>query len=173
MHVHSQIYLVRTEQIWTLPFFVLWITLLWTLLPDTDLSVVSHEPAYPFSPIVPPTFLNGALTCQPYQGIYVNHIYFQLANTFFLLSHLAPSGIHGVLYLRCTLLVGCAFLTLWGWTISCWLDAILWNGLFVAINFLHVCTLLYRLRPMKFSREIEEVSINFHYSTMFLLILFY
>ncbi|XP_063995188.1 popeye domain-containing protein 3-like isoform X2 [Diachasmimorpha longicaudata] len=124
---------------------------------DTGLSVVSNEPGYPFPPIVPPTFLNGALTCQPYQGIYVNHIYFQLANAFFLLSHLAPSGIHGVLYLRCTLLVGCAFLTLWGWTISCWLDVILWNGLFVAINFVHVCALLYRLRPVKFSREIEEV----------------
>ncbi|KAG5337151.1 PPD1A protein, partial [Acromyrmex charruanus] len=124
----------------------------------TGLSVVSHGSGYPHSPIVPPTFLNGALTCQPYQGIYVNHIYFQLANAFFLLSHLAPSGIHGVLYLRCTLLVGCAFLALWGWTIACWLDAALWNALFVAINFVHVCTLLYKLRPIKFTREIEEVS---------------
>lgn len=124
----------------------------------TGLSVVSHGSGYPHSPIVPPTFLNAALTCQPYQGIYVNHIYFQLANAFFLLSHLAPSGIHGVLYLRCTLLVGCAFLALWGWTIACWLDAALWNALFVAINFVHVCTLLYKLRPIKFTREIEEVS---------------
>ncbi|XP_053977432.1 popeye domain-containing protein 3-like isoform X3 [Hylaeus anthracinus] len=100
-----------------------------------------------------------ATGCQPYQGISVNHIYFQLANAFFLLSHLAPSGIHGVLYLRCTLLVGCAFLALWGWTIACWLDAALWNALFVAINFVHVCTLLYKLRPNKFSREVEEVYI--------------
>lgn len=125
----------------------------------TGLSVVSHGSGSPHSPIVPPTFLYGVLTCQPYQGIYVNHIYFQLANAFFLLSHLAPSGIHGVLYLRCTLLVGCAFLALWGWTIACWLDAALWNALFVAINFVHVCTLLYKLRPIKFSREVEEVYI--------------
>ncbi|KAG7209620.1 hypothetical protein KM043_011271 [Ampulex compressa] len=125
----------------------------------TGLSVVSHGSGYPHSPIVPPTFLYRALTCQPYQGIYVNHVYFQLANAFFLLSHLAPSGIHGVLYLRCTLLVGCAFLALWGWTIACWLDAALWNALFVAINFVHVCTLLYKLRPIKFSREVEEVYI--------------
>ncbi|XP_074102883.1 popeye domain-containing protein 3 isoform X3 [Cotesia typhae] len=69
----------------------------------------------------------------------------------------APSGIHGVLYLRCTLLIGCAFLALWGWTIVCWFDATMWNGLFVAINFVHVCTLLYRLRPIKFSKEVEEV----------------
>ncbi|XP_008202836.1 blood vessel epicardial substance isoform X1 [Nasonia vitripennis] len=122
---------------------------------DSRLSVI--ESADPNLPIVPPAFLNGALTCQPYQGIYVNHIYFQLANAFFLLSHLAPSGLHGVLYLRCTLLVGCAFLALWAWTIVCWLDAALWNALFVVINFVHVCTLLYRLRPVKFSKEIEEV----------------
>ncbi|XP_014298988.1 popeye domain-containing protein 3 isoform X1 [Microplitis demolitor] len=125
--------------------------------PDAGLSMVSHESGYPYPPTVPPSFLSGALTCQPYRGIYVNHIYFQLANAFFLLSHLAPSGIHGVLYLRCTLLIGCAFLALWGWTIVCWLDAAMWNGLFVAINFVHVCTLLYRLRPIKFSREVEEV----------------
>ncbi|XP_034939103.1 popeye domain-containing protein 3-like isoform X3 [Chelonus insularis] len=124
---------------------------------NNGLSVVDHESAYPFQPTVPPPFLTEAFTCQPYRGIYVNHIYFQLANAFFLLSHLAPSGIHGVLYLRCTLLIGCAFLTLWGWTIVCWMDAAMWNGLFVIINFFHVCTLLYRLRPIKFSKEIEEV----------------
>ncbi|XP_047359720.1 popeye domain-containing protein 3-like [Vespa velutina] len=126
---------------------------------SSGLSVVSHGTGHPHSPTVPPTFLHGVLTCQPYQGIYVNHVYFQLANVFFLLSHLAPSGIHGVLYLRCTLLVGCAFLALWGWTIACWLDVVLWNALFVVINFVHVCTLLYKLRPIKFSREVEEVYI--------------
>ncbi|XP_023316606.1 blood vessel epicardial substance isoform X2 [Trichogramma pretiosum] len=109
------------------------------------------------SPIVPPTFLSETLTCQPYQGIYVNHVYFQLANAFFLLSHLAPNGLHGVLYLRCTLLVGCAFLAGWAWTIACWIDAALWNILFVLINLIHVCVLIYRLRPVRFSKEIEEV----------------
>ncbi|XP_058794873.1 popeye domain-containing protein 3 isoform X2 [Phymastichus coffea] len=129
-------------------------------IANGGVTTTSRTPitAHDNSPIVPPTsFLNGALTCQPYQGIYVNHIYFQLANAFFLLSHLAPSGLHGVLYLRCTLLVGCAFFVLWAWTIVCWLDAALWNLLFVIINFVHVCTLLYKLRPVRFSKEIEEV----------------
>ncbi|XP_023248006.1 popeye domain-containing protein 3 isoform X2 [Copidosoma floridanum] len=109
-------------------------------------------------PLVPPAFLNGALTCQPYQDIKVNHLYFQLANGFFLLAHLAPaSGLHGVLYLRCTLLIGCAFLALWAWTVVCWLDAVLWNVLFIGIGFIHICVLLYRLRPIRFSKEIEEV----------------
>lgn len=88
----------------------------------------------------------------------VNHGYFQLANTFFFLSYLAPNGLYGILYLRCTLLVGCAFFALWGWAVLCSFDAFLWNANFVAINFIHVCVLLYHLRPIKFTREVEEVS---------------
>jgi hypothetical protein len=87
-----------------------------------------------------------------------NHMYFQLANTCFFLSYLAPNGTYGILYLRFTLLVGCALFALWGWTVLCSLDAFLWNANFVAINFVHVCVLLYHLRPIKFTREIEEVS---------------
>ncbi|XP_059485000.1 popeye domain-containing protein 3-like isoform X3 [Neocloeon triangulifer] len=92
-----------------------------------------------------------------------NHMYFQLANTFFLLSYLAPNGTYGILYLRSTLLVGCALFALWGWTVLCSLDAFLWNANFVAINFIHVCVLLYYLRPVKFSKEIEEVYIALFY----------
>ncbi|XP_069689834.1 popeye domain-containing protein 3-like isoform X2 [Periplaneta americana] len=87
----------------------------------------------------------------------VNHVYFQLANTFFFLSYLAPNGMYGILYLRCTLLVGCAFFALWGWAVLCCFDAFLWNATFVGINLIHVCILLYYLRPVKFTREVEEV----------------
>ncbi|XP_044737803.1 blood vessel epicardial substance-like isoform X2 [Chrysoperla carnea] len=86
-----------------------------------------------------------------------NHIYFQLANTFFFLSYLAPTGLYGMLYLRCTLLVGCAFFALWGWAVRCYLDAFVWNTLFVLINFIHICILLFYLRPIRFSKEVEEV----------------
>jgi hypothetical protein len=88
----------------------------------------------------------------------VNHVYFQLANTFFFLSYLAPNGMYGILYLRCTLLVGCAFFSLWGWAVLCCFDAFLWNATFVGINLIHVCILLYYLRPVKFTKEVEEVS---------------
>jgi hypothetical protein len=90
----------------------------------------------------------------------VNHVYFQLANTFFFLSYLAPNGLYGILYLRCTLLVGCAFFALWGWAVLCCFDAFLWNATFVGINFIHVCILLYYLRPVKFTKEVEEVSMG-------------
>lgn len=101
----------------------------------------------------------GAPVCLKWEP--VNHVYFQLANTFFFLSYLAPNGVYGILYLRCTLLVGCAFFALWGWAVLCSFDAFLWNATFVAINFLQVCILLYHLRPIKFTKEVEEVSILF------------
>ncbi|KAK6636658.1 hypothetical protein RUM43_010320 [Polyplax serrata] len=96
----------------------------------------------------------GAPVCLKWEP--VNHVYFQLANTFFFLSYLAPNGVYGILYLRCTLLVGCAFFALWGWAVLCSFDAFLWNATFVAINFLQVCILLYHLRPIKFTKEVEE-----------------
>lgn len=105
-------------------------------------------------------FISSMLGTVPYctHWTQVNHVYFQLANTFFFLSYLAPNGMYGILYLRCTLLVGCAFFALWGWAVLCSFDAFLWNANFVAINFIHVCVLLYHLRPIKFTREVEEVS---------------
>lgn len=99
----------------------------------------------------------GVPTCLKWEP--VNHIYFQLANTFFFLSYLAPNGTYGILYLRCTLMIGCVFFALWGWAVLCSFDAFLWNATFVAINFVQVCVLLYHLRPVKFTREVEEVSL--------------
>ncbi|XP_077293501.1 popeye domain-containing protein 1-like isoform X3 [Arctopsyche grandis] len=86
-----------------------------------------------------------------------NHIYFQLANAFFFLSYLAPNGMYGLLFLRCTLLIGCGFTTLWAWTIECFLDAVVWNAVFIIINMVHISVLLFYLRPIKFSKEVEEV----------------
>ncbi|XP_035208156.1 blood vessel epicardial substance-like isoform X1 [Stegodyphus dumicola] len=86
-----------------------------------------------------------------------NHILFQLANAFLFLSYLAPVGIHGLLYLRTCLMIGSIFFALWGWIILCALDTLIWNAVFTLINFIHVTIILYMLRPVKFSEEIEEV----------------
>ncbi|PSN31664.1 hypothetical protein C0J52_27499 [Blattella germanica] len=125
---------------------------------DTDVTKF-HEGSddWPSEPqnvsFLPALFVSYCAEWKP-----VNHVYFQLANTFFFLSYLAPNGMYGILYLRCTLLVGCAFFALWGWAVLCCFDAFLWNATFVGINFIHVCVLLYYLRPVKFTREVEEVS---------------
>lgn len=88
----------------------------------------------------------------------LNHIYFQIANIFFLLSYLAPNGIYGMLYLRCSLLVGCIFFAFWSWSVKCYLDALVWNLTFVLINLVYICTSLFYMSPYKFQKEIEEVS---------------
>lgn len=111
----------------------------------------------------PPSYYNLSFVATvfgvPHCGAWaqLNHVYFQLANMFYFLSYIAPNGLHGLLYLRCTLLVGCAFTALWGATILCSFDALLWNACFVVINLVHICILFYRLRPVKFSKEVEEV----------------
>lgn len=56
----------------------------------------------------------------------VNHVYFQLANTFLFLSYLAPAGIYGLLYLRLMLAIGCGFFAIWGWLILCAFDTFIW-----------------------------------------------
>lgn len=124
---------------------------------DTDVTKLNEgSEAWPNEPhnvsFLPALFVSYCTEWKP-----VNHVYFQLANTFFFLSYLAPNGMYGILYLRCTLLVGCAFFTLWGWAVLCCFDAFLWNATFVGINFIHVCILLYYLRPVKFTKEVEEV----------------
>ena len=54
-----------------------------------------------------------------------NHLYFQLANTCFFLSYLAPAGLYGLLYLRLVLAIGSALFAVWGWLILCAFDTFL------------------------------------------------
>lgn len=89
----------------------------------------------------------------------INHIFFQAANVFFLLSFLAPHTPSGLLWLRVALIIGCAFSGLWAWSIECYLDAVVWNSAFVVINFVYFAVQFYLLRPIKFHRDIEEVSL--------------
>lgn len=135
----------------------------WQLLTTTVMGVITGSDAARMEEYTPGTTQNvsfiasffGAPLCLKWEP--VNHVYFQLANTFFFLSYLAPNGAYGILYLRCTLLIGCAFFAVWGWAVLCSFDAFLWNATFVVINFVQVCILMYHLRPIKFTKEVEEV----------------
>jgi len=124
-----------------------------SVLPNlTTLSIPTDPPSY-----VPPTPHVGDYICDG-KWLPVNHLYFQLANIFLFLSYLAPNGIYGILYLRITLCVGCFFFTIWGYLVLCALDTVIWNGLFVIINFIHAICIAYSLRPVRFSVELEQVS---------------
>lgn len=89
----------------------------------------------------------------------INHVFFQVANIFFLFSFLAPHTSSGLIWLRATLMIGCAFFGLWAMTIECFLDAVVWNSAFVVINFIYFAVQLYLMRPIKFHKEVEEVII--------------
>ncbi|XP_037029954.1 blood vessel epicardial substance isoform X2 [Bradysia coprophila] len=91
-----------------------------------------------------------------------NHLYYQLGNAFFFLAFVAPHGSYGMLWLRCSLVVGCILLTMWGWIIECSADVVLWSSIFLATNLVYLVVLLCRLRPVRFEKEIESI-----YSSLF------
>lgn len=90
-----------------------------------------------------------------------NHLYFQLGNAFFFLAFLAPHGSYGMLWLRCTLVIGCILITMWGWLIQCTGDIVLWGGLFLVTNIIYLIALVCKLRPVRFEKDIEAVSFFF------------
>lgn len=87
----------------------------------------------------------------------INHVFFQIANIFFLFSFLAPHSPNGLIWVRAALMIGCGFFGLWAMTIECFLDGVVWNSAFVVINFVYFGVQLYLMRPIKFHKEIEEV----------------
>lgn len=91
----------------------------------------------------------------------INHIFFQTANVFFLLSFLAPHTPSGLIWLRVALILGCSFSGLWAWSVECYLDAVVWNCVFIVINFVYFSVQFYLLRPIKFHKDIEEVRVTF------------
>lgn len=86
-----------------------------------------------------------------------NHLLFQLSNIFLFLSYMAPGGIHGLLYLRICLTLGSFFFALWGYVILCAFDTLVWNAFFTLLNLVHVCVLMYILRPVRFSAQMETL----------------
>ena len=101
-----------------------------------------------------PYFNTGCLEWLP-----INHIYFQLANSFLFLSYLAPAGLYGLIYLRLMLAIGSAFFAIWGWIVLCAFDTFVWNAFFFLINVVHIIVLLFSLKPPKFDKQVEEVRI--------------
>ncbi|XP_055709636.1 blood vessel epicardial substance isoform X3 [Phlebotomus papatasi] len=86
-----------------------------------------------------------------------HHLYYQLGNALMAVAFLAPGGPYGQLWLRSVLVIGCVLMAMWGWLVECTVDAFIWAIVFLVINFIHVIVLLFRLRPVKFEKEIESV----------------
>lgn len=87
-------------------------------------------------------------------------LYYHLGCAFFLLAFLAPSHRHGAaLYARCMLIFGCILFAMWSFLTECRPDVLLWSAIFIIANLIHMVILICKLRPVKFEREIEEVSL--------------
>lgn len=87
-----------------------------------------------------------------------HHLYFQLANALFFIAFMSPCGSYGLLCARCALVIGSILMTMWGYLIECTVDVIVWSGSFLVVNVIYLFVLVYRLRPIRFAKEIESVS---------------
>ncbi|XP_064476212.1 blood vessel epicardial substance-B-like [Ornithodoros turicata] len=86
-----------------------------------------------------------------------NHILFQLANVFLLLSYLAPGGHYGLLYLRVCLTMGSFLFALWGYVILCAFDTMLWNAIFTFVNLGLTMLIVKGFLPMKYTPDMDKV----------------
>lgn len=105
-------------------------------------------------------FTLSALTnkCEQWQSMH--HVYFQLANALFLIAFLAPHKTYGFLLTRCALVIGSILMILWSYLVKCSADALIWSCLFLAVNFPYLLVLIYRMRPVRFEKEIDAVNIK-------------
>lgn len=86
-------------------------------------------------------------------------LYYHIGCAFFLLAFLAPSHRYGAaLYARCMLIFGCILFAMWSYLTECRPDVLLWSAIFIIANLIHMVILICKLRPVKFDKEIEEVS---------------
>lgn len=87
------------------------------------------------------------------------HFYFHIGCAFFLLAFLVTSYRYGnALYMRCMFMFGCVLFLMYSYLVECHPDVLIWTLAFIVINLVHMILLISKLKPVKFEREIEEVS---------------
>lgn len=105
------------------------------------------------------SFSNLTNKCAERQWQQPQHVYFQVANALFLIAFLSPHKSYGFLLARCALVFASILLLMWSYLIQCSLDAFIWSGLFLLVNFIYLSVLIYQLRPIRFEKEIDAVII--------------
>ncbi|ELT88986.1 hypothetical protein CAPTEDRAFT_168328 [Capitella teleta] len=86
-----------------------------------------------------------------------NHLLFQVGHAALLIGLMAPHGRRGLLVFHAILLIGFLLLSTWAWVVLCAPDMFSWNFTFALINCIQSVLILYQLRPIRFSPELEEV----------------
>lgn len=104
-------------------------------------------------------FFGNLLSAQCRASYTFYHFYYHIGCAFFLLAFLATSYRHGnALYMRCMFLFGCILFLMYSYLVECHPDVLVWTLVFIVINLIHMILLISKLRPVKFEKEIEEVS---------------
>ncbi|TNN59468.1 Blood vessel epicardial substance [Liparis tanakae] len=98
----------------------------------------------------------NATSCEEWEQ--THHLLFHLASLSLLLGLSIPTtfGLHMIL-LRLLLMTGCGLFIVWATLYRCNLDVMVWNVVFLVINFMHLFFLLYKRRPIKIDRELRSV----------------
>uniref|UniRef100_A0A224Z1N2 Popeye domain-containing protein n=1 Tax=Rhipicephalus zambeziensis TaxID=60191 RepID=A0A224Z1N2_9ACAR len=110
--------------------------------------------AYTMRNISLPGFF-GDTTCDVWKQ--PQHVLFQLANTCFCVSYLAPNGRYGILFLHALLILGFLLNSTWAWNVICAPDMFSWSFSFMILNMVQTMFLLYTMRQVKFPRELEDI----------------
>ncbi|XP_043117736.1 blood vessel epicardial substance isoform X2 [Puntigrus tetrazona] len=87
-----------------------------------------------------------------------HHLLFHLANLSLGLGFLIPTTIAlHMIFLRLLLMTGCSLFIAWATLYRCTLDVMVWNVVFLLVNFMHFFFLLYKRRPIKIDRELKSL----------------
>ncbi|XP_062278232.1 blood vessel epicardial substance [Scomber scombrus] len=112
----------------------------------------------PFPSATPglPSVEPNATSCEEWEQ--THHLLFHLGNLSLLLGLVIPTTLNlHMIVLRSLLMTGCGLFIAWAALYRCNLDVMVWNVVFLVVNFMHLFYLLYKRRPIKIDRELRWV----------------
>lgn len=101
-----------------------------------------------------------------------NHLYYHVVYGLFLFGFLAPGNNFGWIWIRSAIVFGSIMMFYSAWFHECDQEKVIWAILFFIINFTYLTLSLIKLRPVKFDKEIEAVSIICYFSYLFVFVSF-
>lgn len=124
--------------------------------PDVPPLLFTTPSSFPSATPVAPSVELNATTCQEWEQ--THHLLFHLGNFSLLLGLAVPTtlALHMIM-LRLLLTTGCGFFIAWATLYRCNMDLMVWNVVFLVVNFMHFFFLLYKRRPIKIDRELRSV----------------
>lgn len=130
-------------------------------VPDTKTSIEDSLQTPNFFFEFLSNYLGSIIDGQCHTTYALQPLYYHIGCAFFLLAFLAPTHRYGALYMRCMLIFGSILFAMWSYLNECRPDVLIWSGIFSVVNLIHTIILICRLRPVKFEKEIEEVSLDY------------